>query len=295
MEDARGCRSYVNSPLGIAPLLQTETTTMTTTLPQGDPGVPVIPVTPEKPVNELRTPLPTYDERKAAGRVLRDRVRRGDLGHWQPPKDRPDPVDLIIKTNSGRLESLIPVRIGRMVASPFAFLRGAAALMAEDFARLPKTGIEPIIGGDAHLSNFGFYASPERNLVFDLNDFDESHPGPWGISGQPSVEEAADEGVVGVGVAREDGAQVVAAGDEDLDGFEQGLGPAAQESLGGKLVRRIERVMTLEHGEQPRGGFVARGPTGGLDPGSSDSNRWPRAICGPRPARTRRTGRDRGC
>ena len=79
----------------------------------------------------------------------------------------------------GRLERLVPVRIGRMVTSPYAFLRGAASLMAEDFARLPRTGIEPVICGDAHLGNFGFYASPERDLVFDLNDFDEAHPGPW--------------------------------------------------------------------------------------------------------------------
>jgi uncharacterized protein (DUF2252 family) len=88
-------------------------------------------------------------------------------------------VDLIEETHSGRLERLVPLRVGRMVASPYAFLRGAAALMAEDFAGLPRTGIEPVICGDAHLGNFGFYASPERDLVFDLNDFDEAHPGPW--------------------------------------------------------------------------------------------------------------------
>jgi uncharacterized protein (DUF2252 family) len=88
-------------------------------------------------------------------------------------------VDLIEETHSGRLERLVPLRVGRMVTSPYAFLRGAAALMAEDFAGLPRTGIEPVICGDAHLGNFGFYASPERDLVFDLNDFDEAHPGPW--------------------------------------------------------------------------------------------------------------------
>ena len=77
------------------------------------------------------------------------------------------------------MERLIPVRIGRMIASPFTFLRGAAAVMASDFSRLPATGITPVICGDAHLGNFGFYASPERDLVFDLNDFDEAHPGAW--------------------------------------------------------------------------------------------------------------------
>jgi hypothetical protein len=113
--------------------------------------------------------------------ALRDKVKRGDLGRWRPPKDRLDPIDLIEEAHAGRLERLIPVRVGRMAVSPYAFLRGAASLMAEDFARMARTGIEPVICGDAHLGNFGFYASPERNLVFDLNDFDEAHPGPLGV------------------------------------------------------------------------------------------------------------------
>ena len=127
----------------------------------------------------LRTSLPTGEERLKAGRALREKVRRGALGRWRPAEDRPDPLDLIEEAHEGRLQRLVPVRVGRMVASPYAFLRGSAALMAEDFAHLPRTGIEPVICGDAHLGNFGFYASPERDLVFDLNDFDEAHPGPW--------------------------------------------------------------------------------------------------------------------
>ena len=127
----------------------------------------------------LRTSLPTSDERSAAGRAMREQVRRGALGRWRPAEDRPDPLDLIEEAHEGRLQRLVPVRVGRMVASPYAFLRGSAALMAEDFAHLPRTGVEPVICGDAHLGNFGFYASPERDLVFDLNDFDEAHPGPW--------------------------------------------------------------------------------------------------------------------
>jgi uncharacterized protein (DUF2252 family) len=129
--------------------------------------------------DELRTSLPTTEERKAAGQALRDRVKRTELGHWKPKENRPDSIDLIEESHSGRLERLIPVRIGRMSVSPYAFLRGAASLMAEDFSGMPKTGLEPVICGDAHLGNFGFYASPERDLVFDLNDFDEAHPGPW--------------------------------------------------------------------------------------------------------------------
>ena len=118
-------------------------------------------------------------ERFKLGRSLRERVPRGSMGEWKPPARRPNPVDLIVRTHEGRLGHLIPIRIGRMVASPYGFLRGAAVVMAEDVARLPATGITPVICGDAHLGNFGFYASPERNLVIDLNDFDEAHPGAW--------------------------------------------------------------------------------------------------------------------
>ena len=129
--------------------------------------------------NGFRTGLPTKAERLAAGRALREQIKRGELGRWRPKSDRSDPIDLIEEAHSGRLERLIPVRVGRMAVSPYAFLRGGASLMAEDFNGMARTGIEPVICGDAHLGNFGFYASPERDLVFDLNDFDEAHPGPW--------------------------------------------------------------------------------------------------------------------
>ncbi len=127
----------------------------------------------------LRQPATPRPQRYAIGRSLRKRVPRSALGDWSVPESRVDPVQQIITTHQGRLDRLIPVRIGRMIASPYAFLRGAAAIMAEDFAHLPSTGITPVICGDAHLGNFGFYASPERDLVFDLNDFDEAHPGAW--------------------------------------------------------------------------------------------------------------------
>ena len=118
-------------------------------------------------------------DRYAMGRALRHRVPRRDLGDWTPPVDRPDPVAQIRSSHEGRLDWLIPLRVGRMTASPYGFLRGTAVVMAEDVARLPSTGITPVICGDAHLGNFGFYASPERDLVIDLNDFDEAHPGGW--------------------------------------------------------------------------------------------------------------------
>jgi uncharacterized protein (DUF2252 family) len=118
-------------------------------------------------------------DRYEMGRALRHRVPRRDLGDWAPPPDRPDPIAQIQKSHEGRLDWLIPLRVARMTASPYGFLRGTAVVMAEDVAKLPSTGITPVICGDAHLGNFGFYASPERDLVIDLNDFDEAHPGGW--------------------------------------------------------------------------------------------------------------------
>jgi uncharacterized protein (DUF2252 family) len=113
------------------------------------------------------------------GRALRSQVPRRTLGQWQAPADRPDPVALVKESHQGRLDWLVPVRVGRMLASPYGFLRGTAIVMAEDVACLPATGITPVICGDAHLGNFGFYGSPEGELVIDLNDFDEAHPGGW--------------------------------------------------------------------------------------------------------------------
>lgn len=118
-------------------------------------------------------------ERYGMGRALRLRVPRSALGGWSPPDGRPDPVELIRQSHEGRVPGLVPIRVGRMVASPYGFLRGTATVMAWDVAHLPATGITPVICGDAHLGNFGFYASPERDLVLDLNDFDEAHPGGW--------------------------------------------------------------------------------------------------------------------
>lgn len=123
-------------------------------------------------------PVPR-SERRALGRSLRRRTPRSALAAWSPPTDRRDPVELLAESHTGRIDWLVPVRVGRMVASPYGYLRGSAVVMAEDVARLPATGITPVIGGDAHVGNFGFYASPERQLVLDINDFDEAHPGAW--------------------------------------------------------------------------------------------------------------------
>ncbi|HET9872104.1 MAG TPA: DUF2252 domain-containing protein [Propionibacteriaceae bacterium] len=127
----------------------------------------------------LRRRATSRQERYAMGRRLRKEVPRKALGSWKAPIGRPDPVQQVMESHQGRLEHLIPVRVGRMISSPYGFLRGTAIVMAEDVAHLPATGIRPVICGDAHLGNFGFYASPEGELVIDLNDFDEAHPGAW--------------------------------------------------------------------------------------------------------------------
>jgi uncharacterized protein (DUF2252 family) len=122
---------------------------------------------------------PTPTEREEAGRAARKTVPRSEHGSWTPGPGRQDPVDLISEQNADRLQWLVPLRHARMAASPFAFYRGSARLMATDLATTPSSGLQVQLGGDAHLANFGGYASPERQLVFDANDFDETLRGPW--------------------------------------------------------------------------------------------------------------------
>src|SRR3954467_4507775 len=119
------------------------------------------------------------EDRAAAGKALRKQVPRWSHGDWEPASKRPDPIALLHEQAESRVQDLVPIRYGRMVASPFTFYRGAAYVMASDLADSPRSGIRVQLCGDAHLSNFGGFASPERELVFDLNDFDETLPGPW--------------------------------------------------------------------------------------------------------------------
>jgi uncharacterized protein (DUF2252 family) len=121
----------------------------------------------------------TPDQRVERGRSARAVAPRSAHGDWSPAQDRPDPVELLEQQNEDRLPWLVPVRRGRMSTSPFAFYRGAARIMASDLASTPVSGLTVQACGDAHLSNFGMYASPERQLVFDVNDLDETLPGPW--------------------------------------------------------------------------------------------------------------------
>lgn len=119
------------------------------------------------------------EERIQIGKSLRERLPRSSHAIWQPPAAGREPIEIIEASNRGRLQELIPIRYGRMLRSPFTFLRGSAALMAYDLATTPKTDIIVQACGDCHLLNFGFFATPERNLVFDINDFDETLPAPW--------------------------------------------------------------------------------------------------------------------
>src|SRR5215469_18969378 len=121
---------------------------------------------------------PSLEERRATGRGTRDRVPPSSHSGWQAAADRPDPVALLEEQNTTREPDLVPVRHGRMMVSPFTFYRGAAKIMAADLKDTPVAGLDAQLCGDAHLSNFGVFASPERHLMFDLNDFDETLPGP---------------------------------------------------------------------------------------------------------------------
>jgi uncharacterized protein (DUF2252 family) len=134
------------------------------------------PADPPAPSGSHEPPPPAQGVR---GRQLRRQVPRSSHGDWAPPVDRRDPVELLEAQGAARIAELVPIRHGRMAVSSFAYFRGAALPMAADLANTPTSGITVQLCGDAHLSNFGIFGSPERHLIFSLNDFDETHPGPW--------------------------------------------------------------------------------------------------------------------
>jgi uncharacterized protein (DUF2252 family) len=126
-----------------------------------------------------RVPHPSLEERAARAKAARSDVPRSSHADWEPSPERRRPVDVLLEQAADRVPELVPIRHGRMLASPFAFFRGAAAVMAGDLAVTPQSGLTVQLCGDAHLSNFGGFASPDRELVFDINDFDETARGPW--------------------------------------------------------------------------------------------------------------------
>lgn len=145
-------------------------------------------ITPRKPkmiapearcdLTRIRAHL-TPEQHVARGRAARNEVPRRAHARWNRPPRRPDPVELLEEQGKSRVPELLPIRYGRMLVSPFTFYRGAAYIMASDLASTPRSGLQVQLCGDAHLSNFGAFASPERRMVFDINDFDETLPGPW--------------------------------------------------------------------------------------------------------------------
>ena len=136
-------------------------------------------MTPAATKSKPAGPLGAADESAAAGKAARANAPRSSHGEWEPAKGRKDPVKLLESQAKSRVPELVPIRYGRMLASPFTFFRGAAAIMAMDLAKTPQSGLRVQACGDAHLSNFGVFAAPDRRLVVDVNDFDETLPGPW--------------------------------------------------------------------------------------------------------------------
>ena len=128
---------------------------------------------------DLGSKMAPWELRRSDGKVLRRAIPRESHAQWKPGKNRPDPLELLAASNKGRQAHLVPLRMGRMAASPFAFLRGSACVMAADLSTSPISGIPVVMDGDAHINNFGMYGTPQREVVFDLNDFDEATIGPW--------------------------------------------------------------------------------------------------------------------
>src|SRR3954451_4164881 len=135
----------------------------------------------EPPLSDEPKPAASFTtaERRARGEAARAEVPRSAHGAWEPASIRRDPIELLEEQSRTRLQELVPIRHGRMLVSPFAFFRGAAYIMAADLADGARTGMHTQLCGDAHLSNFGFFAAPDRRLVFSINDFDETLPGPF--------------------------------------------------------------------------------------------------------------------
>ena len=167
--------------------------------------------TDSKLLKQFTASRPSIRDRMAAGKALRTSVPRANLAEYKPALNRKDPVEILEAQAKTRLPQLVPVRYARMLASPFAFLRGCAAIMAQDLSTSPVTGLQVQVCGDMHVSNFGVFASAERNLVFGINDFDETIPGPW----EWDLKRLTASAVVG--------GQFLGAGREDCESFSRSV------------------------------------------------------------------------
>ncbi|MFD4438394.1 DUF2252 domain-containing protein [Nocardia sp. NPDC058519] len=172
------------------------------------------------------TTVEDFDRQAAeVGKAARQRVSRSAMGEWKAEPGREDPVAILLKQNAKRVQSLVPIRMARMAESPFAFLRGAAAVMAYDLGSGPDTGLVVQLCGDAHLANFGLFGTPERNLVFDLNDFDETLPGPFEWDVKRLVASVA-VAALGKGCSDEDAAS---AAEATARGYREGIEALAEQ------------------------------------------------------------------
>ena len=193
-------------------------------------------------VQTFMKPRPSVEERAAAGKALRQQVPRSAHAEYAPRSDRPDPVAILEKQNEARVQKLVPVRYSRMLASPFTFLRGSAAVMADDLSATPVTGLQVAACGDMHVSNFGVYASAERNLIFAINDFDEIHPGPW----EWDLKRLAASAAVAVRFMKGDRAQAEAAARECVKAYRKRMRRYAEMSYLQVWYERIDERAVLD-------------------------------------------------
>jgi uncharacterized protein (DUF2252 family) len=236
---------------------------MSKTKTDATPKPRVVAQTPRSSAEE-KIAHPSSDEHAARGREARKAVPRSSHSTWAPPADRPNPVDLLEEQSASRVPELVPIRYGRMLVSPFTFYRGGAYVMASDLARTPVSGLNVQLCGDAHLSNFGGFASAERRLVFDLNDFDETLPGPWEwdlkrlaasfeIAGRYRGFSDSERRAAILTVARSyRETMAMFAGQRDLDVWYAHLDieaqlPEIEQGVGAKQEKRIEQSLAKAH------------------------------------------------
>ncbi len=205
---------------------------------------------------------PSVDERSAQGKAAREQLPPSVHTGWTPASDRPDPVALLEEQNATREPDLVPVRHGRMLVSPFTFYRGAAKIMATDLKDTPTAGLNVQLCGDAHLSNFGAFASPERTLLFDLNDFDETLPGPF----EYDVKRMAASFTIAARNNSFNQSDSVAATCASVTAYRNADGGVRRDAHDGRLVRAPGRTRAHERdqGRHPRHG------TGGQQEGRQD-------------------------
>ena len=204
-------------------------------------------------------------------KAARSAAPRSAHAEWEPAEDRADPVAILERQAGSRVPELVPIRYGRMAASPFAFFRGAAAVMAADLAPTPVSGLRVQACGDAHLSNFGAFAAPDRRLVFDLNDFDETLPGPWEWDVKRLAASFAIAGREN-GFKRKQRAAV---------GADARRAPTARRCATSPRMRNLEVWYARLDVEAALGEVEARGPEGGRSGCARGSpRRAPRTACG---------------